>query len=138
MSFIRYKKFVIFLLTVCLVTAVVFPISALGDDEKNFSTNVTDKLKWSGGPTYNTNVDLVSWVAQVIRLIISTLGVIFFIFIIYGGWMWMSARGNEEQITKAKDIIRNSLIGLAIVMLSGLISFMIYYTVLFGGMVVIK
>ena len=34
---------------------------------------------------------------------------------IYGGFIWMNSRGNEQDVEKAKNIIRNSIIGLLIV-----------------------
>jgi len=36
-------------------------------------------------------------------------------YIIYAGFIWITARGEEERIIKAKAIIRNSIIGLIIV-----------------------
>src|SRR4030042_6479562 len=36
----------------------------------------------------------------------------FFFFFIYGGFKWMTARGNEEQIREAKKTIVNAVIGL--------------------------
>lgn len=35
---------------------------------------------------------------------------------VYAGFLWMTAGGNEEQVTKAKDTIRNATIGLIIVL----------------------
>jgi hypothetical protein len=43
------------------------------------------------------------------------IGVIFFILIIYGGFIWMIARGNEQEVHKAKDIITAAVTGLIIV-----------------------
>ena len=36
-------------------------------------------------------------------------------YVIYAGQLWMTARGNEEQITKAKAIIRGSIIGIIVI-----------------------
>ena len=36
-------------------------------------------------------------------------------YLIYGGYLWMTARGNEETLEKAKKIIRGSIIGIIIV-----------------------
>lgn len=49
-------------------------------------------------------------------------GVIFFILMIYAGFLWMTARGNEEQITKAQDLIKSAIIGIIIVFLSYVIT----------------
>lgn len=42
------------------------------------------------------------------------LGIIFFGMMLYGGFLWMTSQGNEEQTTKAKNIIKNASIGLII------------------------
>ena len=44
------------------------------------------------------------------------IGVLFFILIVYGGLLWMTARGNETQVVKAKDLIQSAIIGLIIVL----------------------
>ncbi len=54
-------------------------------------------------------------IGVVIGVILSLLGVVFLILIIYGGILWMTAAGNEDQIAKSKKVIRNSIIGLIIV-----------------------
>lgn len=43
------------------------------------------------------------------------MGAFFMILVIYGGWLWLTAQGKEEQVERAKKIIINALIGLAIV-----------------------
>ena len=43
------------------------------------------------------------------------IGVIFFVLMIYGGFLWMTARGNEQQVEKAKDLIISAVIGLIII-----------------------
>jgi len=53
-------------------------------------------------------------IAEIISVFLSLLGVIFLILILYAGYLWMTAGGNEEQITKSKTMLRNSIIGLII------------------------
>jgi len=62
-------------------------------------------------------------IGQIIKGVLSFLGVIFLILVIYGGFMWMTAHGNEEQVTKAKKLITEATIGLIIVLSSYLITF---------------
>lgn len=49
------------------------------------------------------------------------LGALFMLLIIYGGWLWMSARGNDDQVSKAKAIIIGAVIGIAIVITAQII-----------------
>lgn len=55
-------------------------------------------------------------VALVIKTLLSLLGVIFVVLVIYAGFLWMTSAGNEENISKAKKIIIAATIGLAIVL----------------------
>ena len=52
---------------------------------------------------------------QLITAVISLLGVIFLGLMIYGGYIWMTARGEEEKVKKSQDIIRAAIIGLIII-----------------------
>ncbi len=64
-------------------------------------------------------------IGRIIAYVLSFLGVVFFVLIVYGGWMWLTAAGNEEQITKAKSLIKHSVIGLAIVFAAYLVSYFV-------------
>ena len=54
-------------------------------------------------------------VMLIIRVFLELLGTIFMVIIIYAGFKWMTAGGNEEQIGDAKKLIKNGVIGLAII-----------------------
>jgi hypothetical protein len=68
-------------------------------------------------------------IGSVVSTALSLLGVIFIILIIYGGGRWMMSQGNEQEVDAAKKIIKNSLIGLIIVVgayaIYNLVSFLI-------------
>lgn len=51
----------------------------------------------------------------VIGSLLSVMGVIFFILMTYGGFLWMTARGNEDQITRGRETIIAAVIGILIV-----------------------
>lgn len=55
-------------------------------------------------------------VGIMIRWALSLLGVFFVVLIIYAGFLWMSAGGNDDQISKAKSYIFNAVIGLIIIL----------------------
>ncbi|MFA6198214.1 MAG: hypothetical protein WC734_03635 [Patescibacteria group bacterium] len=57
-------------------------------------------------------------VLAVIKWILGFLGVIGVILVVYAGFLWMTAAGNDEQISKAKGIITAAIIGLIIVILA--------------------
>lgn len=54
-------------------------------------------------------------VGQIIGTVLSFVGVLFLILMIYAGILWMTAQGNEQQVSKAKGLLINGIIGLIIV-----------------------
>lgn len=50
------------------------------------------------------------------------LGAFFLILIIYAGWLWMTAQGSEEKVSKAKARILAGFIGLALVIAARIIA----------------
>lgn len=53
-------------------------------------------------------------VGNVISIALSFIGVILLIIIVYAGFLWLTAGGSEEQVGKAKKLIKNGVIGVAI------------------------
>ena len=66
-------------------------------------------------------------IGKIISAILIFLGVIFLGLMIYGGYLWMAAHGNEQAVDKAKNIIRNALIGLIIVLAAYAITWTVYF-----------
>ncbi len=62
-------------------------------------------------------------IGTVIYAVLNFVGVIFLGLIIYGGFLWMTARGNEQQVEKAKNILERAVIGLVIVLAAYAISY---------------
>jgi hypothetical protein len=54
-------------------------------------------------------------IAKVIGQVLSYVGVLFLILMLYAGFLWMTAGGDEKRIDQARDIILGALIGLIIV-----------------------
>lgn len=62
-----------------------------------------------------------SWqgiLAEVIKLVLSITGSLTLVALTYGGIMFLTARGNDEQITKAKEVITWSAFALAVIAIS--------------------
>lgn len=55
-------------------------------------------------------------ISDIIKVFLSFLGVIFIVLIVYAGFMWMTAAGAEDKITKAKTTLAAAIIGLAIIL----------------------
>lgn len=75
----------------------------------------------SAGDTF-----FASTIGTIITAALSLVGVIFLVLTIYGGFLWMTASGKEEQVTKAKNILTMALIGLIIVLSAYAITRFVY------------
>jgi phage shock protein PspC (stress-responsive transcriptional regulator) len=72
-------------------------------------TNVGDNL---GLPTGDVRVTI----ARIVRVAMGLLGIVVVMIVLYGGFLWMTAGGNDEQVGTAKKFIVSGVIGLAIVL----------------------
>lgn len=70
-----------------------------------------------------TEDSLYTTIGKIINEVLGLVGVLLIILVIYGGYLWFFADGNEEQIGKAKAYIINAIIGLAIVLLAYMITY---------------
>jgi len=70
--------------------------------------------------TASTVEDIIS---TIIYAVLGLLGVIFLSLILYGGFTWMTADGNEERVKKANKIVMGALLGLIITIAAYAISY---------------
>jgi len=91
----------------------VLPVSA-DDYGLSQSANVVDAYKTQAANPDNNF--LSTRLGSIIGLVLSFVGVIFLILMIFAGLSWMTASGNQEKVNKAKDLMINAVIGLVIVM----------------------
>ncbi len=59
--------------------------------------------------------DIRITVAKGIQLVLSLLGIVFVVLIVYAGFLVFTAAGNDENVSKAKKIIEYAVIGLIII-----------------------
>ena len=60
--------------------------------------------------------DIRTTIAQIINVALGLLGIVAVVIILAGGFTWMTAAGNEENVEKAKKMIFAGIIGLAIIL----------------------
>ncbi len=100
-------------LIVLLAVFSVFCLPAYAGNLSDAWTNAKTAADSAGYSTSNTSIDSV--VALVINIALSILGVIFVGLMVYGGFLWMTDRGNEDQVKRARNLISAAIIGLIIV-----------------------
>ncbi|MDO8598691.1 MAG: pilin [bacterium] len=62
--------------------------------------------------------DVREVIARIINVAMGLLGIVAVVIILAGGFIWMTAGGNEEKVEKAKKLIFSGIIGLAIILTS--------------------
>jgi len=82
-------------------------------------------LQGTAGETGLKETDPVTVSGIVIQAALGIVGFVFFILVVYGGFTWMMARGNEETVTKARTTVSAAAIGLVIVVAAYAITFFV-------------
>jgi hypothetical protein len=109
------KTFSIFLALVCCFCLLS---TAIAGEPPAFDPSVTGETDTSLDSLNLVRADVVKVVLGLINTALTFLGVISLILIIYAGFKWMLARGEEEEIKEAQEIIKGAVIGLIIVLAS--------------------
>ena len=60
--------------------------------------------------------DVRQTIGRIINVALSLLGIIVLVIIIYGGFLWMTAGGNDDRVAEAKKWIFGGIIGLVIIL----------------------
>lgn len=98
---------------IMLMLSVNFVSASVQGDIQNQLQPVGDVYGQSG----TTDGQLLARaVADVIKIVLGFLGVIFVVLIVYAGFMWMTSGGNEDKIKSAKQTMIAAIIGAAIVL----------------------
>ena len=74
----------------------------------------------NGGLSYGTIVgwgtqDLKVTIMNVVNIIMGFLGIVAILIILYGGFQWMTAGGNDDKVGSAKHTISAGVVGLVVV-----------------------
>jgi len=95
------------LIALLMVVTLVVPTLALANANLGLDTASSIGLG---------NADAKNVVVNLIRVVLGFLGLIAVVIILIGGFMWMTAGGNEDKVTKGRKYIINGVIGLVIVL----------------------
>ncbi len=75
-------------------------------------------LEYAEGVSRLPTQDIRVTIFRVINVLLSIVGIIFLVLVIYGGYVYMVSQGVEEEVNRAKKILRSAVIGLAIILAS--------------------
>ena len=106
------KKFLQYILLTGICTLfLVPPVLAQGK-----LGDAVGRLQTTGDSAGVTETSVAVAVGTFINVALSLVGLIFLVLMVYAGYLWMIARGEEAQVEKAQGIIRAAVIGLVVVM----------------------
>lgn len=108
-----------------------FSFSFIQPADASFIDSAKKKFKQTG-QTANVGEDekdLGTMVGKGIKIVLQLVGVILLIFLVYAGFLWMTSRGEEDKIEKARGIIINTIIGAFIVITAYAITALITGTI---------
>ena len=81
----------------------------------------TTKLETAAGVTgadLGPAGDLTVIIGRIINVVLSFCGIILLCYFIYAGFLWMTASGDSKKVDKAKDILKNAIIGMLVLVTS--------------------
>ncbi|MDP2737082.1 MAG: hypothetical protein Q8O59_04900 [bacterium] len=114
-SFISLFLIFFFVTNFCLA-AFLKPTTKTEIEQQANVTGVSGGYDVYGGSTIFTLIQTV------INALLSLIGVILLAYILYAGYNWMTAQGEEEKVTKAKDTLKRAIIGVIIIVAAYAIS----------------
>lgn len=118
MKLINKKINIVIVLILTSFLIVNFCFAAFLKDKQN----IENQSKVAGFYGYDTSGNMFSLIQIVINAFLSLVGVVLLVYLLLAGYNWMTARGEEEKVTKAKDTIQRAIIGVIIIVAAYAIS----------------
>jgi len=112
----KTKRILTLFFCLILLVAIIFPVIVQARG------NLWEDIGLGGmQQPFDSGVGLMGVIATVISIAFALAGIVAVVFLIIGGFNYVTAGGNPEQIEMAKSRIMNSIIGLVIILVSYLI-----------------
>jgi len=107
----KHKKItaLLFSLVFCF-SLLIFATPALAEFKP-----LTNPLKLAGGEKVSSTEELA---ARIVKAALGLVGILSLIFFIWGGFLWMTAGGNETRVTQGRDTLIWAALGLAAIFIS--------------------
>jgi len=129
---IPFSLSIAFLIMPMLSFSLITPVFAVAGnpnaDPNSPNSAVNNTLDLWGAGSEDVNEDTIrsatglgvedprTIAANVINVILGFLGIIAVVLILYGGFLWMTAAGNDDKVGQAKQLMTAGVIGLVIIL----------------------
>ncbi len=120
----NYFKKIVIVASIAIIFAPFLTATAeIGDGAntggvKKPATPVTLSNPLTGNSDPVTTDTINSYIGKVINAVLGVVGSIALVMFIYGGFTWMMAAGNKNQVEKGRDIIIWSVIGIVVIFMA--------------------
>lgn len=111
----KFNKIIIFAFLSLVLFFPVLSFAQTNEPETPAPANQMDLFQQSAG---FSSAPAENIVANIISVVLGLLGILFVVLMIFSGYQWMTAGGNEETVKKAQGRIKNAIIGLIIIVMA--------------------
>lgn len=119
-----------FLVSIVASLMMIFGVAALGTPTYAAFTSgdpstTLDAAIGSGNTAYATgdaDTQVFNIIGRIINILLGLLGIVFFIYVLWAGFIWMTAQGEPTKVKKATDMLIQGTIGLLIILAAYAIS----------------
>lgn len=120
------KKF-IFSFIILFFFGFSFYVKAINMDALSEMNHQAESFANSANLETNANENSLSeTIASLIKTFLGLLGIIFIVLVIWAGYNWMTASGNDEKVSKAKKTLYQAIIGLLITVSAYAITYFVF------------
>ena len=110
------RKKIIILVSVLILTVPILVAAQYGLEETGKAAGLSSQMMQTSVEEYAGNI---------IKVVLSVIGILFLGLMFYGGLRWMTAHGEAKHVEKAKDIIEAAVIGIVLVMAAYAITYFV-------------
>lgn len=110
------KKIIATILSLTTVFALALAVTMPLQANATTTIGVEDLGLSYGAQTGLGTADVRTTIAKIIKVAMSLLGIVAVVIVLIGGFKWMTAGGNDDQVGEAKKWIFSGVIGLVIIL----------------------
>jgi uncharacterized BrkB/YihY/UPF0761 family membrane protein len=112
------KKIIFLIISILAIITPLAEAKAL-----NLGLDMAGNVANTAGYGATNEYTLAQKIGLGVQVAMSFLGIIFTVLMVYAGFLWMTARGDDAKVDKSKNIITAAIIGLIITLASYSISY---------------
>ncbi|MBU1629626.1 hypothetical protein KKD88_00950 [Patescibacteria group bacterium] len=115
MKFVKSTR----LIALSLIVLAGFGLSyAYTANAAGFQDAVSGGLNSAAPDALKGSTNLPTIIGGIVSALIGFIGVLLFLYLLYGGFLWMTSQGDKAKVESAQNVIKSAIIGMIIIALS--------------------